>query len=159
MAFDIKKRSLFRPSQKVTFENLLPWVSDAQAFVEECTQCGDCLTICPEKIIVKGDGGFPQIDFKEGECDFCGKCAEICKAPIFTPVTEQPWQKKAVINQHCLANQSIYCRSCAESCEAQALTFQIGISAVPKIDNKLCTGCGACVSPCPVNAVAVKEVK
>jgi len=157
--FDVKKRSLFRAKKKISTNNLLPWINDAEQFLENCTQCGDCLSACPQQIIVKGDGGFPAINFELGECDFCTKCATVCKVPIFIASTEQPWQKKAVIDATCLANQNIYCRSCAESCETQALTFQIGISAVPKIDNDLCTGCGACVAPCPSSAIDVKELK
>jgi len=155
--FDVKKRSLFRAKKKISTQNLLPWVIDATQFLENCTQCGDCLNACPQQIIVKGDGGFPAINFELGECDFCTKCASACKEPIFIDSAEQPWQKKAHIAASCLANQRIYCRSCAESCEAQALTFQIGISAVPQINNELCTGCGACVAPCPTNAIEVKE--
>ena len=159
MPFDANKRSLFRRKKTITTDNLLPWIIDAKLFLENCTQCGDCVSACPEKIIVKGDGGFPNIDFDLGECDFCGQCAEICKEPIFKPTTEPPWQKKALINKTCLAHENIYCRSCAESCETQALTFQLGLSAVPQIDNDLCTGCGACVAPCPTKAIEVKELK
>ena len=159
MQFDANKRSLFRAKRNISTDNLLPWIIDAKQFLDNCTQCGDCLVACPENIIVKGDGGFPTVDFDLGECDFCGKCAGSCKEPIFTEITETPWQKKALIDSTCLANQHIYCRSCAESCEAQALTFQIGISAVPQIDNDLCTGCGACVAPCPTKAIEVKELK
>ncbi len=159
MQFDANKRSLFRAKKAISTDNLLPWVINAKQFLEHCTQCGDCVRACPEKIIINGDGGFPRIDFDLGECDFCGQCAEICKEPIFTTISEDPWQKKALINQACLAYEHIYCRSCAESCESQALTFQLGLSAVPKINNELCNGCGACVAPCPSQAIEVKELK
>lgn len=158
MQFDANKRSLFRAKKAISTEHALPWIISADQFLDNCTQCGDCLSACPEQIIVKGDGGFPAINFDLGECDFCGKCALACEAPIFKELSETPWQKKALIDDACFANQQIYCRSCAESCESQALTFQIGISAVPQIDNELCTGCGACVAPCPANAIEVKEL-
>jgi ferredoxin-type protein NapF len=159
LQFDANKRGLFRSKKTITSDHLLPWIIDANTFLNNCSQCGDCIDACPEKIIIKGDGGYPNINFDLGECDFCGKCAEICKEPIFTDTTELPWQKKALIETTCLANKNIYCRSCAESCEAQALTFQIGISAVPTIDHELCNGCGACVAPCPTKAIEVKEIK
>ncbi|MCP4326093.1 MAG: ferredoxin-type protein NapF [Psychromonas sp.] len=158
MRFDANKRGLFRNRKTISTDNLLPWIIDAKLFLENCSQCSDCINTCPEKIIIKGDGGFPSINFELGECDFCGKCADICKEPIFTATTALPWFKKAHINQTCLANENIYCRSCGESCETQALTFQIGLSAVPQIDNELCNGCGACVAPCPTNAIEVKEI-
>jgi ferredoxin-type protein NapF len=148
--FDDTKRSLFKRKKEITTDNLLPWVIDAQQFLENCTQCTDCISVCPDDIIIKGDGGFPNIDL--GEYVFCGKCADVCKEPIFTATNVSPWQKKAIIKQTCLAPENIYCRSCAERCEAQALMFQLGISAVPMIDTDLCTGCGACVAPCPTKA-------
>jgi len=156
--FDANKRGLFRNRKSISTDNLLPWVIDAKKFLELCTQCTDCINVCPEEIIFKGDGGFPSIDFELGECDFCGKCAQVCQEPIFSPTSEAPWQKKATISESCLANENIYCRSCAESCEAQALTFQLGLNAVPKIDNELCNGCGACVAPCPTKAIDIKEL-
>jgi ferredoxin-type protein NapF len=156
---DVNKRRLFGNKNVNFMSDLLPWVASSTQFIDSCTQCGDCISVCPATIIVKGDGGFPRIDFDLGECDFCGKCAEICKEPIFTNTAESPWDKKAVINDTCLANQKIVCRSCAESCEAQALTFQIGISALPKINIDLCTGCGACVAPCPTKSIVVKELE
>lgn len=159
MQFDANKRSLFLGPKIIATDNLLPWVITPKTFLESCTQCADCINACPEKIIIKGDGGFPRIDFDLGECDFCGQCAEICKEPIFTSTTEDPWHKKAFINQTCLAYENIYCRSCAESCEIQALTFQLGLSATPQIDTDLCSGCGACVAPCPTKAIEVKELK
>jgi ferredoxin-type protein NapF len=52
-------------------------------FVDGCSQCGDCLNVCPENIIKKGDGGFPEVDFLQGECTFCQKCVESCDQNIF----------------------------------------------------------------------------
>ncbi|MEH6453029.1 MAG: ferredoxin-type protein NapF, partial [Psychromonas sp.] len=111
----------------------------------------------PEKIIIKGDGGFPNIDFSNGECTFCKKCVDACNEDIFDLSSSAPWQKKAQINESCLANNNVYCRSCSESCEAQALTFQLGLSSTPQIDINLCTGCGACVAPCPTQAILIRE--
>ena len=49
----------------------LPWSVSWDEFITDCTRCGDCLTACPEQILVKGDGGFPTVDFLRGECTFC----------------------------------------------------------------------------------------
>jgi ferredoxin-type protein NapF len=159
MNFDIGKRSLFVRTKTVSTENLLPWIKGGQHFVSECNQCGDCLTVCPTQIIIKGDGGFPSIDFSRGECEFCGKCATICSKDLFEPITTQPWLKKALINDDCLATKNVLCRSCGESCEQQALTFKIGISAIPEIDLTLCNGCGACFSPCPTQAIKIEQIE
>ena len=156
---DIQKRHLFRRQSELVLNNLMPWIDDNQKFVNNCTQCKNCLTNCPEKIIVQGDGGFPVIDFSLGECTFCGECANSCEEDIFTASTEKPWHKKAVIADNCLANENVYCRSCAESCPEQALSFKIGINATPDINLDKCNGCGACFSPCPTSAISIKESK
>lgn len=156
-SIDHKKRNLFRRKSELVINNLMPWIDDSQQFTENCTQCNQCVSQCPENIIVQGDGGFPVIDFSLGECTFCGKCAESCEETIFVKTTELPWQKKAVINDTCLANQNVACRSCAESCPEEALTFKIGINAVPDINLDKCNGCGACFAPCPTHAIEIKE--
>lgn len=158
-SIDHEKRNLFRRKSELVINNLMPWIDDSHQFTENCTQCSECVTQCPENIIVQGDGGFPVIDFSLGECTFCGKCAESCEETIFAKTTELPWQKKAVINDTCLANQNVACRSCGESCPEEALTFKIGINAVPDINLDKCNGCGACFSPCPTNAIEIKESK
>ncbi|WP_240791462.1 ferredoxin-type protein NapF [Psychromonas sp. SP041] len=153
----MQKRNLFRRKSELIINNLMPWIDDKQQFLDSCTQCGHCITSCPENIILKGDGGFPVIDFSLGECTFCGKCAESCQEDIFTPITEQAWHKKAVISDACLALENVYCRSCGESCPEEALHFKIGINAVPEIDLEKCNGCGACFSPCPTSAINIEE--
>ncbi len=159
MQFNANKRNLFRARKKVATNNLLPWITDSENFINNCTQCGNCITACPEKIIVVGDGGFPNIDFRQGECTFCKKCVINCEQDLFVDCdTQVAWQKKALVSEQCVALSGVYCRSCAESCEAQALTFKLGISAVPQIENELCSGCGACVSPCPTQAIEIKEL-
>jgi len=157
--FNASRRNFLKAKKTVATDSLLPWIKDSQNFFDNCSQCGDCVTACPEQIIIKGDGGYPAINFDLGECTFCGKCATSCEENIFVATSELPWHKKAVINKQCLALVNVYCRSCAESCERQALTFQLGLSAIPQINTDLCNGCGACVAPCPQQAILVKEIQ
>jgi ferredoxin-type protein NapF len=75
---DLARRNFFRGRKASTRLAIrLPWVINEQYFIDDCTQCGDCITSCEEKIIVKGDGGFPEIDFSKGECTFCQKCIDL----------------------------------------------------------------------------------
>jgi ferredoxin-type protein NapF len=112
---------------------------------------------CDTQIIAIGSGGFPTIDFNRGECTFCYKCADVCPEPLFLNHNEVAWQSKATINQDCLANKSVECRSCGDQCETMAIQFKLaaGKVAQPNLNVDECNGCGACVSVCPTSAINV----
>lgn len=165
---DISKRRLFSMKRSLPsgLQNmvLLPWQIESPNFIEQCTRCERCIKSCPNHIIVKGDGGFPTIDFKRGECSFCYQCAQSCPiTSLFRSHSEQAWQIKAHISPNCLAKNRIECRSCEEICEIMAIKFkyQVGSPAQPEIEHDLsstncCNGCGACVAVCPTNAITIK---
>lgn len=140
-----------------------PWALDEAAFTTRCTRCDDCIAACPEQVITRGRAGFPTIDFHLGECTFCAACAEACKpAALRLPQGEvdpaTAWGIKAIIQPGCLALNRIECRVCGEQCDARAIRFRLAAGAVaaPIIDNTACNGCGACVAPCPADAVALR---
>jgi len=64
----------------------------------------------------------------------------------------------AVIGDSCLALRGIVCRVCEEQCEARAIRIRLAVGggASPTVAAALCTGCGACVAPCPAHAIAVR---
>ena len=63
----------------------------------------------------------------------------------------------AFITENCLAYGNTVCRSCAEACEPGAIRFRprLGGAALPEVDAAVCTGCGACVAPCPAKAIGL----
>ncbi|MBV7436033.1 MULTISPECIES: ferredoxin-type protein NapF [Aeromonas] len=155
---NLSRRGLFRGRLSAPEpETRLPWSLSWPDFVADCTRCGDCLTACPEQILVKGDGGFPTLDFSRGECTFCTKCVSACELPLFRPVTEAPWDYVAHIEAGCLAHEQVFCQRCQDSCEHNAIRFspQLGRVPTPSIDLELCNGCGACVADCPVGSIRV----
>lgn len=156
-AINLSRRQLFTRRKDADKPNL-PWVKNA-VFTDLCTQCGKCQQACPEKIIKVSDGGFPRVDFDAGECTFCYQCAQACPEPLFTPKEDSPWQVKAQINDTCLAQNKVDCRSCGDSCEPQAIRFKLAVGSVaqPQIDIESCNGCGACVSVCPTHAITIKQ--
>lgn len=129
-------------------------------FTETCTRCGDCLKACPTKIIVAGSGGFPVLDFGRGECTFCKACVQVCKPNALLPwPDEEPygWNLKARIADKCVAYKGVECRICRDTCPVSAIRFQPVAGGIPRpqLNATVCTGCGACVAPCPVAAIAV----
>ncbi|NVD07931.1 ferredoxin-type protein NapF [Vibrio sp. JPW-9-11-11] len=156
---DLTKRRWFKANQPQDTFSRLPWLKAAQSFTDICTRCGQCADHCDANIIIKGDGGFPQIDFSLGECTFCYQCATACPEPLFIAKEAQPWALKASINESCLAQQNVECRSCGDMCEPMAIQFRLAIGKVaqPHIEIDTCNGCGACVAACPTASISVSD--
>lgn len=136
-----------------------PWTSEAR-IRKSCTSCGDCIRACPEGILIAGRAGTPLVSFDAGLCTFCGECASACEESVFGELTGQPWTLKADIDQSCLLNSGVSCQSCTDACDDQALTFDMrgGLVGQIRVTTDNCTGCGACVSVCPADAIAVRPL-
>ncbi|NRA82732.1 MAG: ferredoxin-type protein NapF [Gammaproteobacteria bacterium] len=136
----------------------LPWSIGEQHFIDHCTRCNECVSACPENIIVKGNGGFPELNFNLGECTFCQECLDSCNEPLFSDPSEtKAWLYKAVIDDSCLAKNNVHCQTCQDNCEPYAIAFppRIGGAPQPKIDLFDCNGCGGCVKSCPSNSIKI----
>jgi len=148
-----------------------PWSLPEDYFVDYCTRCDKCIDACFDELIVKGRGGFPEIDFNKGGCDFCEDCLNACETSALKKIPQSqshsesylpPWQLKASIElTKCLSVNAIICRSCGESCEDEAIQFNLKLGGVaePILDSEQCTGCGACFSVCPVQVIKIKPEK
>ena len=133
-----------------------PWAVAEIEFLRSCSACDLCVEQCPEEIISRGGGGFPQINFDRGACTFCRKCLEVCQDGALVAGDGQPWKIKASINSWCLAHKGVECRVCAEHCEIDAISLLLGGSAaIPIVNAEQCSGCGACVAPCPAHAIGM----
>lgn len=139
-----------------------PWALSELPFLEACTKCDECISVCPESIIKKGGGGFPVVDFSGGECTFCKACVESCEYEAFTdPTFAGPWSHTAVVLACCLPRKGIACQSCQDSCEVGAISFtpRLGGPSLPDIDTDTCTGCGACFAVCPSSAINFNQLE
>lgn len=180
---DLKgKKAPFRP----------PWAIPENYFVDFCTRCDKCIDACFDELIIKGRGGYPQMDFNRGGCDFCEDCLNVCDAGALKklplsgdlPASENnsnnnrevcsesvdnsspetflpPWFIKASIDlNNCLSMNATICRSCGESCDDEAIKFNLKLGGIaePILNTEACTGCGACFSVCPVQAVKLKVI-
>ena len=157
---DASRRGFFRGRPRPKAENRPPWALAEALFVDRCTRCNDCLSACPEHILVASDGGFPTVDFKRGACTFCGDCAAACQPLALVRGAGIPaWRYKAVVGPTCLPNKGVECRVCGGFCDVRAIRFtpRLGSSPLPAIDEDLCTGCGACLAPCPTAAIHIRS--
>ncbi|WP_229744699.1 ferredoxin-type protein NapF [Neiella marina] len=160
---DRARRALFRGKVATAVIVRPPHALDENAFVDACTRCEKCIAVCPTNIIVKGSGGFPEIDFSAGaaECELCDKCVEACQDDALNAANEPIWRWQLTLDeQTCLAYQGVACRSCGEYCADSAILFrpQIGGQFTPELVSEACTGCGACIHPCPTNALQIQQV-
>lgn len=134
-----------------------PWARPDDGFLSSCTRCDACIDACPESILSRGDGGFPVVDFKRGECTFCRGCVDACAPRALVDEGHAPWSIHARVETACLAINAVHCQACRDACPTGAVGFPLrpGVPR-PVVDATLCTGCGACVAPCPVDAIRLR---
>lgn len=123
-----------------------------------CTRCDACVQQCPQGILLRGDGGFPEVRFNAQGCTECAICVSACQdSALQRRAGALPWTWKPVFAAHCLAARRVECRVCAEQCPHSAIRFTptLGAVAQPRLLPDACTGCGACIAPCPVQAIGL----
>ncbi|GLQ29823.1 ferredoxin-type protein NapF [Litoribrevibacter albus] len=175
---DLSRRALFRGrfssnSIAIVQKVRMPWMVSSEVFTDHCSRCAKCIDVCPEQIIEKGDGGYPTVNFKHGECTFCAECVDVCSEPVFRNKEEKPWDLVANITEAfsssssvsldgvCMAHQGVVCQSCKDVCDVRAIrmSYQSSTVPVPVIDDDVCTGCGACLSVCPTQAIQMSSIE
>jgi ferredoxin-type protein NapF len=136
-----------------------PYALAEAAFLDSCTRCDACIAACPETVLRRGDGGYPELEFQAGECSFCALCLDACPTPALDRTAHRAWNWRAQVGDACLTVQGIVCRSCADACGRQAIGFDLRPGAAsPRIDSGACSGCGACVGVCPASAMTMQEL-
>jgi ferredoxin-type protein NapF len=141
-----------------SIDHHMPWA--VAAFLDLCQRCDDCIRACEPAIVVRGDGGFPTVDFGRGGCTFCGACERACQYGALDRRQVGPaWRLRAVIGDACLSANGITCRACGDACDAGAIRFrpQLGGRAAPGLDATRCSGCGGCVAVCPGRVIQIQE--
>ena len=145
-----------------------PWALNESLFTDQCTRCNECISACEEEIIIKADGGFPEVDFHRGECTFCEACIEACEPGALFKHTEQDEQPafyfEIKIDDSCFAKQKTHCQSCKDVCDTRAITMpwpkdvSSGAIQTPEINSEDCTSCGACISTCPTQSISITPI-
>jgi ferredoxin-type protein NapF len=151
------QRRAFLRGRAMPHRPRIPWAR--VDFTERCERCDDCIRACQPQILQPGDGGFPEVNFHLGGCTFCGQCVNHCRHDAFEPLQSRPWQLRIAFQDHCLSANGVTCRACGDQCDENAIRFrlQTGGRALPILDQQRCTGCGACLAPCPNNSIRLEE--
>lgn len=150
---DLARRSFFF-GHAATVPTLRPPWSRQNSVVEACSGCGECVDACPVGIVSLGAGRLPELDFAHHECTFCGECAQACPEDVYNAAL-QAFDHVARFGEECLAQAGVECRTCQDACPASAIRFRprLGGPSVPELSEADCSGCGACIAPCPTGAI------
>lgn len=132
-----------------------PWAKFEPDFLAACTRCQACVLSCPEQVLIRDTDGLPQFDPRLGECTFCGDCAAACESNAFEPERQRPWTLVSRVAESCLSAQGVVCASCREVCPTMAIRVLPGARAAAAVNIDACTGCGACIGTCPVDALSL----
>lgn len=138
-----------------------PWALEEFEFTETCTRCGECIKQCEEQILVEARGKFPVVDFRRGECTFCEACVNCCEPKALKIESEEeresPWSLEIRVNHDCVAQKGVVCQVCGDQCLERVFRFRPRIGGAVQMEMEMdkCTGCGACIAPCPVNALTI----
>lgn len=138
-----------------------PGCRNESDFLKHCIKCGKCIQACPfialQPVLHANefDRGTPCIRIGSSFCRFCSDFPCIAACPTEALSLENGNLHKIgraeVIAQKCLRVNDIACEACGEICSRtfKAISFAKP-NEPPQIDPNLCTGCGACLTVCPV---------
>ncbi|MCB1418990.1 MAG: ferredoxin-type protein NapF [Notoacmeibacter sp.] len=126
------------------------------ATLDACTGCEACMAACPECILTLANGKV-AVDFSGGECTFCSSCEDACPEPVFTG--SRVMAHVAAISDSCFVHAGIACMTCRDACPQEAIRFlpRLGRPFQPLLAAQACTGCGACIAPCPAGAITTRK--
>jgi len=146
-------------------------------FLNVCLHCGMCMKVCPTNglqpcILEAGISGLwtPKLVPRIGGCEKnCNKCGQVCPTSAIRSLSleEKTYAKigTAVIDKNrCIAwEQDKVCLICDEVCPFNAIsslneTIQGTTLLRPFVDEEICTGCGLCEAPCPIEGLAAIQV-
>jgi len=177
------RRDLFRHAVGDWFERLLesaegrvvtrhyfrpPGALPEVGFLAACTRCGDCITVCPVRAILKvpADGGFaaatPYIDPAYQPCVVCADmpCAVACPTDALTAPPDL-WSSirlgaLELLTERCVTFQGTECGVCARACPVGSSALAMDEAGHPVIRAEGCVGCGVCVRACITHPSSLK---
>lgn len=134
-----------------------PWALHEPGFSAACTGCRACVEACPEHVLAMGRDGLPVFQPDGGECTFCRRCVDACQPQALLRTDAAPWRHRARIAGSCLPAHGVVCTSCGDVCPEAAIRIPPAARGGAQVAADRCTGCGACVGVCPVQAIGLAE--
>jgi ferredoxin-type protein NapF len=144
-----------------------PGAADEDVFAGLCMRCGNCVRVCPSKIIHSdtGQAGIagllaPLVVYDKDYCrEDCARCTQVCPSGALRSLNLK--QKTAYVIGEALLDASACllatgkrdCDACARACPFDAVRIHWDDEqyiAYPLVDYRRCNGCGACEVACPV---------
>ncbi len=124
-----------------------------------CDFCEDCLNVCETNALKKipATGNLSVRNNNSNKREEYSETTIESDSETYLP----PWHIKANIDlNNCLSMNATICRSCGESCEDEAIKFNLKLGGIaePVLNIEACSGCGACFSVCPVQAIQLTAV-
>ena len=152
-----------------------PGAAKEHFFTGLCLRCGNCLRVCPSKIIHPDTGqsgilGFmsPVVRYETDYCiKECNACTKACPSRALKPLNLEQKHKYVIGTAHldkalCLHGISD-CNACVNACLFDAIKIywdKEAYESYPVVDPLKCNGCGACEVCCPTGDIkAIKVLK
>ena len=152
-----------------------PGATQERVFAGLCMRCGNCMRVCPSKIIHPDTGqsgilGFlsPMVRYETDYCnEECNACTKVCPSTALQPLNLEQKNKYIIGTAHldralCLFGISD-CNACVNTCPFDAIKViwdKEAYESYPVVDPLKCNGCGACEVCCPTGDVkAIKVLK
>jgi ferredoxin len=142
-----------------------PGAVSRKRFLETCTACGLCISVCPSRVLQPSLGqlgarGFfvPRLDYSVSYCQFeCVSCLRACPSGALREMILE--RKKlckigdsTLVKERCIVIvKHTKCGACAEHCPTGAVRMVVGSTGLPEpvFSSDICIGCGACHHACP----------
>lgn len=148
-----------------------PGALPEQQFLEKCIKCGNCIKACPYNALLpvyqanEFDKNTPALRLGTAFCHFCPDfpCVAACPTGALAKKPTSRLHKigrAEAIPRLCLRPQNISCEACKTICDrlSKAIAYD-SENSPPAICSKACTGCGACLTVCPVAPAAALRLK
>lgn len=150
-----------------------PGATKEPVFTGLCLRCGNCIRVCPSKIIHPDTGrsgilGFlsPTVRFETGYCDKeCNACTQVCPSGALQPLNLEQKQKYIIGTAQLDRALCIFgisdCNACVNACLFDAIKVtwdKEAYESYPVVDPRKCNGCGACEMRCPTPDIKAMKV-